>query len=91
MQSRSCLFICEKVVYNQKNEKYRTEVCREESMSTGGVRMDYMKMYEVCQDPQLKTYFRNKLEKARLMLNNIEQRRKTILTISRSGYWRRSI
>lgn len=43
----------------------------------------YMKMYEVCQDPQLKNYFRNKLEKARLMLNNIEQRRKTILTISR--------
>lgn len=42
----------------------------------------YLKMIAESQDEQLQTYFKKKLERARFILSSIEQRRKTILSVS---------
>lgn len=42
----------------------------------------YLKMIAESKDEELQTYFRKKLERARFILNSIEQRKKTILSIS---------
>ncbi len=42
----------------------------------------YLKMIAESKDEELQNYFRKKLERARFILSSIEQRRKTILTIS---------
>lgn len=42
----------------------------------------YMKMIVQSKDPELQDYFRVKLERARFVLNSIEQRRRTIISIS---------
>ncbi len=41
----------------------------------------YMRMMEESSDPQLQAYFREKLERARFVLNCVEQRRRTIVRI----------
>lgn len=42
----------------------------------------YIRMIGESKDEELKEYFRKKLERARLILNSIEQRRRTILSIA---------
>lgn len=42
----------------------------------------YLKMIHESRDEEIQKYFREKLERARFMLSSIEQRRKTILSIS---------
>lgn len=42
----------------------------------------YLKMIAESKDEKLQTYFRNKLERARFILSSIEQRKKTILSVS---------
>ncbi len=44
----------------------------------------YLKMIAESKDEELQEYFRKKLERARFILNSIEQRRKTILSISQA-------
>lgn len=44
----------------------------------------YLTMMESTQDPELKEYFCKKLERARLILRNIEQRRSTMMNITRA-------
>ncbi len=44
----------------------------------------YLSMMETTQDPELREYFCGKLERARLILRNIEQRRDTMLRITRA-------
>lgn len=44
----------------------------------------YMRIMDETEDPQLKEYFKGKLERARLLLSGIEQRRETILRITGS-------
>ncbi len=41
----------------------------------------YLKLYAECTDEELKQYFRQKLERARFIINSIESRRNTILRI----------
>lgn len=43
----------------------------------------YLKLYAECSDEDLKQYFRQKLERARFIINSIESRRNTILRILR--------
>lgn len=41
----------------------------------------YLRMMQNASDPELQEYFRNKLERARLIVNSIERRRSTIIQI----------
>lgn len=43
----------------------------------------YIHMMEIAQDEELKSYFENKLRRARFIMNAVEQRRATILGIAR--------
>ncbi|MDO5418343.1 MAG: RNA polymerase factor sigma-54 [Lachnospiraceae bacterium] len=42
----------------------------------------YMRMMEESQDPELQNYFKERLERARFVVNCVEQRRKTIVRIA---------
>ena len=44
----------------------------------------YIQMMQTAADPELKEYFRGKLERARLIVNSIDRRRETIIRIVRA-------
>lgn len=48
-----------------------------------GINEFYVRMMEATQDTELKDYFEEKLRRARFIMNAVEQRRKTILAISK--------
>jgi len=52
---------------------------------TGNLQINdfYIHMMETAQDQELKTYFENKLRRARFIMNAVEQRRTTLLGITR--------
>lgn len=74
-------YIIPDILFLKKGDEWEI-VLNDDWMGKYQLNQYYMKMTIESRDPELKEYFRKKLERARFILSSIEQRRKTILSVS---------
>lgn len=71
------------ILFQQKDEEWEITL-NDNWMGDYYLNDYYLKMISESKDEQLQEYFKEKLERARFILSGIEQRRKTILSISQA-------
>lgn len=74
-------YIVPDIICRKRDGKW--EICmNDEWVGNYEINDYYVRMYQRAEDEELKLYFKKKLDKARFIINSIEQRRRTILKVT---------
>lgn len=85
------LYILPDIILNYQDQQWSISL-NDQWTGSIGINEFYVKMLETAQEQELKTYFEQKLQRARQIVTAVEQRRKTLIGISeeiikrQSGY-----
>ncbi len=80
-QSEKTMYIIPDIIFSYQDREWKI-VLNDNWMGNYSLNDYYLRMMQETKDQELQEYFRSKLERARFILNCMEQRRKTLLQIS---------
>lgn len=81
LQEGNTHYIIPDIIFRKQDHEWTAEL-QDDWVSDYHINDYYLKMMEESRDEELTEYFRRKLERARFVMNSIEQRRQTLLDIS---------